>query len=407
MRILQLCHRLPYPPVDGGKISINNFIRQYAARGHEVHLVAIAPIQERCIDLTPLQQLTRHCRVFYRNVDNRRLSFIANVLCSRLPYNMTKYTFDDIRDYIMSYLDRTAIDCVHVDYLHMCHYAKAIKRRWPKLPVILREHDVDSAIMGRLAATERNPIKRILYRSQAGRLMRYEREMLGNFDAIFAITEDDRQRIIANDRGLAGKTHVVPAGVDLSGKYRESVNPSRTILHLASMDWSPNRQGLMWFLRNVLPKVVAMVPDAKLVVAGKNMPSEFKRYRGPNVEVIGYIENPDELLERCRLAVVPLWVGSGMRIKILNYFAAGVPVVSTSIGAEGITAENGRYLMIADDAEEFARSVVTLLHDDELAQRLLSNGRSLVVREYSWPAAVAKAEAIISETVRKRRAVPA
>ncbi|MCU0605877.1 MAG: glycosyltransferase [Candidatus Edwardsbacteria bacterium] len=407
MKILQLCHRLPYPPIDGGKISIYNFTRQYSARGHEVHLVVIAPDQERNVNLAPLRELARHCMVFYRDVDNRRSSFLANALCSRLPYNMTKYMSDEILGYIMSYLERTAVDCVHVDYLHMSHYAAAIKRRWPELPVILREHDVDSAIMGRLAANERNPFKRALYRSQAGRLVRYEREMLGRFDAILAITTEDRERIIALDRTLAGRTHVVPAGVDLSRCCSGRVNQTRVILHLASMDWLPNRQGLTWFLRSVFPKIVALAPDAKLVVAGRNMPTHFKRYRGPNVEVAGFVENPDDMFARCRLAVVPLWVGGGMRIKILNYMAAGIPIVSTSIGAEGITAENGRYLMIADDADEFARSVVTLLNDDEHAQRLVANGRSLVENEYSWPAAVSRTEKIIQEVVRRASAAPA
>ena len=390
MNILQLTHRLPYPLIDGGKIGIFNFTKFYNQLGNKVHLICIGPNEERSVSLGELELRAETVKVFYKDLRNKKAALIKNLLSSPRSYNIKKYEFLDVKNYVLEFLRNTDIDVVHVDHLHIAYYAREIKNEFPQIPIAIREHNVEYKILERFYQNQKNPLLRSIFKIQCERLKKYERSALRTFDAILAITPEDSQRIQNLDPQLKGKIYVIPAGVDVQNTAIVDTSKGRNILHMAAMDWLPNQEGLLWFIRDILPGVVEKNPGIKLWVVGKNTPDSFKKYENENIKVLGFVENADEVMGQCRLAIVPLSAGGGMRVKILNYLAAGMPVVSTSIGAEGINVKHGEHILIADTAEQFVRSVEQLLTDDQLRETLARNGRQLIEKEYAWESIVGK-----------------
>jgi glycosyltransferase involved in cell wall biosynthesis len=389
MHILQLTHRLPYPPTDGGKIGIFNFTKYFSSKEHRVSLIAIAPDVERNINIKSLNNLTADSQIFYKDVRNKKLGLLENTFFSSSPYSMAKYRFKDVEEYILDFIRNNKIDIVHIDHLHMAYYGRSIKNEFPALPVTIREHNVEYVILERLYLAERNRLYKALFKRQYERLKEYEKNILPVFDKILAITEEDRQRLIALDRRLGPKVEVIPAGVDLNEfESIDNDHAARNLLSIASMDWIPNQQGLVWFIENVMPELVRRNPAITLYIIGKNTPDWFHRYESENVKVLGFVEDISPWLKKSSVAVIPLFAGGGMRVKILNYLAWGIPTVSTSIGAEGINVADGENIFLADSADDFAIKIMNLLDNVDRWQQIRGNGRKLVENCYTWDAII-------------------
>ncbi len=390
MNILQITHRLPYPLIDGGKIGIYNFTKHYQAAGHAVHLICIAPQEEKSVNVTPLASITKSLRIFWKDTSNKKRALLMNTLFGTLPYNMHKYIHCDVERYIIDFCKKNPVDIVHVDHLHMSYYAKKIRERFPHIKIAIREHNVESIILERFYQAQTNWLFRKIFKEQYIRLKNYEKMMLQLFDAILAITPEDAKRIHALNEKLATRTHVIPAGVELKKIQLNERKQTYGILHMAAMDWLPNQEGLRWFIKEVLPHVISELPMVQLFVVGKNTPDSFYKYSGKNIKVLGFVEEIDPILQQSNIAVVPLFTGGGMRIKILNYLADGIPVVSTTIGAEGISVRDKEHILLADSAEEFAKCVINLIKNDGLQKQLIVNGRNLVEKQYSWESIIKK-----------------
>ncbi|ABQ27344.1 glycosyltransferase [Geotalea uraniireducens] len=385
MQILVLTHRLPYPPIDGGKIVLFNFLKQFSSKGCNVLLQSIIPEEESNCETSELASLVNSFKFISKDVKNKKYRLALNTLFSNLPYNMAKYIYPDMLESILQALTQSSIDLVHVEHLHMAHYGVQIKKHFPHIPVVLRQHNAEHTILTRYADSLRNPLLKHVMEIQAQRLKEYEKRTIGIFDRILAITEEDRHRFIDLDPSVEERVHVAPAGVDISTISTVQREPSATdIVSIAAMDWIPNQQGIVWFLEEVLPLVLKESPKTKFYIIGKNTPEWLQRYRSETVQVLGFVDDPLPYLRKSRVAVVPLHVGGGMRVKILNYFAWGIPVVSTPVGAEGIFVKDGTDILIGGDPLSFARCVLTVLRDDEVSARLVAGGRELVESKYSW-----------------------
>jgi len=272
----------------------------------------------------------------------------------------------------------------------MAYYAKKIREKFPTIPIVIREHNVEYVIMERFYKTLRNPILKFLVKKQYEKLKNYEITILGKFGKILAITEVDKRRLIKENPSLANKIEVIPVGVDID-KFKFFEKPfdkrENVIVSIASMDWIPNQQGLIWFIEKVMPLLRNSIPDIKLYIIGKGMPTWFKKYEDRrNIFVLGFVkdEELEKILQVAKVAIVPLFVGGGMRVKILNYLSWGLPTVSTSVGAEGIELESGSEILIANDEETFSRNIILLLKKKNLWNRLRLRGRKKVEDTYSW-----------------------
>jgi glycosyltransferase involved in cell wall biosynthesis len=270
-------------------------------------------------------------------------------------------------------------------------------------------------------AAESQGLRRWITQREARAFRRYERDMLRRFDAVLAVTDEDRALLLdlfpePERSHQAAKFTTVPICIDpttqtmieergtMTGEtppdsaFIVHPSPSRTptILHLGTMFWPPNVAGVLWFARDVLPLIWRQVPEARFVVVGKNPPPEVCALASDaRIEVTGYVADPQPYLQAADVFVAPLHSGGGMRVKILDAWLWGLPIVSTPIGAEGIDLVDGETILLAGDAAAFAAATLRLLTDRALNQRLRRAGRRWVEQTYAWQVVYRRVDALL------------
>jgi glycosyltransferase involved in cell wall biosynthesis len=287
-------------------------------------------------------------------------------------------------------------DIVHADQTAMAQYALHAAAEQEKgghlrPRTILDQHNALFVVFGRQAQQEPSFWRRLLWQREAVALRRYETDLCRRFDHVLTVTREDRDHLLNllpphEAQRRAERFHPLPICVDpaTTDPVPDQAETPR-ILCLGVMFWPPNAEGALWFVRHVLPLVQQELPEAQLVIVGKNPPPAVRQLADlPGVEVAGFVPDLMPVLATSRLFVVPLLTGGGMRVKILDAWQWGLPIVSTTIGAEGMNVTHGENILLADTAEAFARATLTVLGDPDLAQRLRTNGRRHVLAHYNW-----------------------
>ena len=248
-------------------------------------------------------------------------------------------------------------------------------------PVLFDAHNVEAHIMATLAATEPRRLHRARWAAEARKLERAERRVALDVDAIVTTSELDAETFRSWG---ARRVEVVPNGVDTAAMPYRPVGPGATIVYLGQFSYRPNERAAIELIDDVLPLVRRRVPDASVELVGRNAGEALHRRAGAGVTVVGAVPDVRPHLHGARVLAVPLRAGSGTRLKILEAMAAGVPVVSTPLGASGIEARAGDEILIGERPEELADHVAAVLEDDALAQRLSRNARAFVEARYDW-----------------------
>jgi Glycosyltransferase len=326
-------------------------------------------------------------------------------LFSSIPYNSSKYVSEEIPSLIKKIVETKGIDIIYIDHLHMAIYSNFIKRQWPNMPLIFRSQNVETTIMERFYQNQSNPFIKIYAFMQYLKMRSYESKIVEVFDKCFMLTENDSQRI--KEMNPKVKEVTIPAGVDII-KYSPKPNTEEgmTILFLGSLNWLPNADGLKWFIDNVLDKVIAEIPNIKFFIVGKDPIDQVKRlHDGNKIIVTGYVEDERDYISKCSVFIVPLRIGGGMRIKILNAMSMGKCIVSTSIGAEGINLKNHHDIYISDEPETFAKDIIFLLRNQAIREKVSLNARETISTNYSWKAVFKIADAERVEVLEKYKEV--
>ena len=392
MNLLQLVHRLPWPPIDGGKKGTLGFVEGY--RRHlqisRHALICMCPIEEAqwASDWKPEEI---ELSVDLMDARNSVPRVLANTLFSRQPFNMAKYQRASFSRLVEAAISAHTPDVVHFDSLHTAWYASLVDRLAPKALKVLRCHNAEHVIMERLAESQTHPVKKALIGVQADRLKAYEANALDAFDLILAITDADADRFRRMNPRIVDRMIVLPAGTDLPPVLPAAPPPSQTplrMVHIAAMDWIPNQDALRWLLREVLPRLDRAGIAYHLDVIGKNMPQEFLDWKQDHVTVHGFVQDLRPLTSAAQLALVPLQVGGGMRVKILDYWAMGIPVVATRVGAEGLWEHHEPVVALADTPEDFAASVARLARQPDEREALRAAAFRQVCAHYGWPSLI-------------------
>jgi sugar transferase (PEP-CTERM/EpsH1 system associated) len=249
-------------------------------------------------------------------------------------------------------------------------------------------HNVESEIWRRHAETA-SGLTRPLYRAQYRRMLRFEHRALDRFEGVLAVSATDRDTLtrIYHD-AIHGPVHVVQTGVD-TGFFEPAPTPagSRALVFTGSMDWLPNEDAMLYFCRDVLPRIRAQEPHVSLSIVGRApTPAVARLAQEAGVSVTGRVDDVRPYMAESAVYVVPLRIGGGTRLKIFEAMAMGKAVVSTTVGAEGLPVHDGEHLLLADDSESFASAVVRLLRDDDRRRSLEAAARTLVVEHYDWAA---------------------
>ena len=392
MKVLLLTQVLPYPPDSGPKVKTYHVLR-YLAERHEVTLASFIRSEEELHKADALREICAAVHtVPIRRTLVEEMKGLGYSLLTSQPWMMAR----DRRNPMMELIDRldetAEFEVVHADQLNMAQYAL----RLPRARKVLDLHNSLWQLYRRFWATMPNGPRKWLLGRDWQLLKRYEGHMCRRFDAVLAVTAEDRKGL----REAAGRPvdiTVIPIAIDTQSIQPVRRHPTaRTVLHIGTMYWPPNIEGVLWFAREAWPMVKAEVPDARFVVVGAHPPREVQALaeNDGSIVVTGYVDDPTDYFRHTAAAIVPINAGSGMRVKILEAFARGLPLVSTSIGYEGIDAVPDEHLLVADAPLPYAQAVIRLLNDPDLRHRLSQNARQLVDARYDYRAACLPLDAI-------------
>ncbi len=390
MRILFLSQLVPYPADAGPKVRSLHVLEYLASAGHDITLVAFS--RE-----TDSQQAIDHLGTFCSNVYTvpiqrstfRNIKFFIQSFVQRSPFLITRDYDQDMFDLLRTLVKETPFDAIHADQLWMAPYALAAQKCSPKkLKMVLDQHNAVYLVPERMGQNSSNPIKKWVLDIEGEKLSEYEISVCAQFDHVVWVTDEDRQalRRIPNGQAdlITGPT--IPICVDPDSKHAiDRVEDSKRVTFLGGLHWPPNAEGMVWFYKNVWPQIIEQVPEAKLTVIGKDPPSELLNGdHQDSLEITGYVDDPVPYLAETAAFIVPLHSGGGMRVKIIDGWSWGLPIISTTIGAEGIKYSPDNDIIISDTPEEFAESTIALLTDNEKANNLAAEGRRTVEENFDW-----------------------
>lgn len=384
MHILFLSQVLPYP-LDAGPKARSYFVLRHLAQKHQITLLTFIRDTDTPAALAHLQQFCRQIHtVPMRRRPIRDAGFLLKSVFTGQPFLIIRDEMAEMNRKIEQVLAAETFDAVHADQLWMAPYAQKAKTIQPSLQSVLDQHNAVYLIPRRMAQSTANPLKRLIMAREARLLARYEPAVCRQFDHVVWVTAEDRRAIMALPQppGQPAPDTVIPiCGDPAQTETIPFAGDKQRITFLGGLHWPPNAQGIIWFAQHVYPLIHASAPEAVLTVIGKNPPPELK---AENLEVTGYVTDLRPYLAQTAAFIVPLHAGGGMRVKIIDGWTWGLPIVSTTIGAEGITISPGEDILIADTPPDFARAVINLLKNAGLNQRLRAGGRRSALEKYNW-----------------------
>jgi sugar transferase (PEP-CTERM/EpsH1 system associated) len=387
MKILWLKNNLLHPLDSGGKIRTYQMLRRIARR-HEVHYLAFA---DEARDIDAIRAAAEYCHRLStvrppRAAGKNSLGYYARVIgtiLDRRPFTVSSYRSRAMRDRLSAAASEDRYELLVADFLAMC---LNIPPQFD-LPLVHFSHNVEAMIWKRHVANERNPLKRIVFAREGARVERFEREVVRGYAFTIAVSEADREHF----RRVYGASRVgcIGTGVDTEFYAPQGAEEEPgTILFLGSMDWMPNVDAVQYFVRSIYPLVKREIPGSRLFVVGRSPDPSVSALADadPSIVVTGTVLDTRVFVDRAAVAVVPIRIGGGTRIKVYELMAMAKAVVSTSIGAEGLAFADGENIMIADDPAEFARLVVKTLRDGGWRAAIGRNARDFVASHCSWEA---------------------
>lgn len=388
MKLLWLNAGLLLPLDKGGKLRTWHLMRHLAKR-HDVTYLSFEEPGQRDEDGAGMREVCSRLETIPRaDVAKRTLAFYAGAarhVMDPLPYAVGKYRSARYAETVRRLLREEAFDAVVADFLPPVVNLPADLA----IPSVLFTHNVEAEIWRRHAGNASNPLSRALMAQQWKRMLRFERQALSRFDLVLAVSEADRRTFDRLYPGaLRRPVHVVQTGVDTAyftpARGRERRNH---LVFTGSMDWLPNEDGMLYFVREILPRIRQVEPDVTLSIVGRApTPAVARLAELPGIEVTGRVDDVRPHVAAGEVYVVPLRIGGGTRLKIFEAMSMARAVVSTTVGAEGLPVTAGRDIVIADEPARFAQAVVHLLRNAADRQRIAEDARRLVVARYDWAA---------------------
>ena len=321
---------------------------------------------------------------------------------SKRPFLIERDDLKTMRRQVEELRRSRTFDVVHADQLTMTQFALAFQGSTPQPRLVFDAHNATWTIVERMIQNAPAILKPVLS-LEAKRVEHYEGSLIRQFDHTLAVTEIDRRALLKAARIYhqmvpADRIRVIPIAIDTTILVPiQRTTGSHNIVTIGTLLYPPNADGVRWFTNEVFPLIRRQVPDVTLTIIGKGAPVDLVRLASQSsgkITITGYVPDLVPYLEKAALMVVPVRAGGGMRVRILEAFARGIPVVTTSVGLEGIEARPGEDVLVEDTAERFAIAVVQLLKDPKLQMRLAANGRGLAETYYDWQVVLRKLDDI-------------
>jgi sugar transferase (PEP-CTERM/EpsH1 system associated) len=394
MRVLHFTPRMCWPLDTGARLR-NYHLARVLSRRAQVTLLGFG--NEAGDDALPPESLEN----FYDQIVavKRALGYtpfkIFRGALGSTPLSLLNYTTDAMRQALENILNEHSFDLVQVESIHLMAYLPAIRSARSRPLIICDWHNIESEVMQRYCEQERRFLRRKYAQKTARQLKVWEQRATHAFDAHLTVSDRDRQRLL--QLNPTAQAFVIENGVDGAHYSDEQIEKayaswhsnndrrSRRILFVGSMDYHANIGGVVDFAREVWPGLHSARPELVLTIVGRDPATEVRQLRSiAGIEVTGTVADVRPYYREAVAAIVPLKVGGGSRLKILEAMAAGVPVVSTTLGAEGLNVQNGENILIANTDQELAETIIRVVESDAQQEQLRSGGRALVAARYDW-----------------------
>ncbi len=378
MKILQLCKQFPYPLNDGYSIAVTNLSCAMKEAGCEVTLLSMNTSKHYFDPANLPENYGNYQAVNTVDIDNRItvLGALLN-LFSTESYILSRFNSADFSRELKRLLNETTFDVIQLESVYLASYVPIIRECSDAL-VAMRAHNVEHEIWERVAINSTSFLKKRYLQYLSRKLKKQEIELLKDYDILVAITERDLG--IFGKMGYRKAATVTPVGINTEAyqpDWRRFSKPL-SIAFIGSLDWMPNQEGVQWFMEKVWPEVQDRHPQLTFHIAGRRAPEWLKNKATENVYFHGEVESAVDFLKAHPLLIVPLFSGSGIRVKILEGMALGSVVVTTSLGMEGINAMDGEQILVADTAEAFGQQLDFCFENQTQLEKIGHHARQLI-----------------------------
>ena len=386
MRVLYFSPRICWPPISGAHLRDFYFARQLARNASLTYVGLVSDdaraqagqLRERLGPENAAEVIALRRDKGYKPAN------IVRGIIGPTPLNVLNYTSAAVLAELDRILQRQSFDVVQIESMHLIAYARRIRQIAPRTRLICDWHNVESEILARYSENDRNPL-RSWYAKRTSVLSRnIEKQLLRLCHAHTVCSQRERELLLA--RVPEARIEVVGNGVDCDYFAEAPAQPSarRDVLFMGRMDYHANIDAALYFVRHIWPLVRERRPELRLVIVGAQPPKQILALREQGIAVTGTVEDVRPFYHGALVSVVPLRVGGGTRLKVLEAMAAGTPVISTSLGAEGLAITSGEDVLIADTPQAMADGIVSLQAESALWRQLVANGRRLVQEKYDW-----------------------
>lgn len=392
MKIVVVSTQFPYPPRSGYPTRVYHLARQLAVR-HEVRLLSLARPDQR-EQAQELQDKLPVCVVEHDggSMSVRRRAQVAS-LASPRPFSCREVYSRAMQRAINDLCTEGDVDVIQLEGSQLCTYTFPRHAR-----IVLDEHDVVHELLRRMSVAERSPLRRGFNRVEHARFRRFEQRCWQQVDG--CVVTSDRELPMVQPHRAGKPLAVVPNGVDVQ-YFRPAGTPVEpfTVVFNGLMISRPNLDAAQYLVEEIWPIVLERCPDARLTLAGRATPEDIRRLSRPGVLVTGEVPDVRPYLQQAAVVAVPIRIGGGTRLKVVEGLAMGKPLVSTSLGCEGIAVRDNEQLLIRDGAQAFASGILTLFENPSLAAALGSAGRDVIEQEYAWELAGERLERLYGQVI--------
>ena len=385
LKILQLAYKMPFSLKDGGAYSVYTSAKSLLTQSDcELKILAMNTRKDWFPEDDIPKGFASKTNFEWVEVDTRLrpLRMIRNFFSNRSDFTERFYC-EEYKTKVIETLLNESFDVIQLEHVYLCSYLDDIRKVFDG-QIVLRAQNVEYKLWETYRSESKNIFLKFYLKSAVRKLRLFEENAIANVDGVISLTIQDR--IIFESISRLRPCEVIPIGFDdrtlddYSSQKQFEGEP--IVYHLGSMDWRPNIQGVNWFLREVLPILIAKCPEIKVKLAGKKMPKEFYKVQSENVVVDGEVDCAVSYVEDKSILIVPLLSGSGIRVKIIEAMAMGKSIVSTSLGAQGINYTDGKNILIADSPESFASAIIKSYDSLKLRKELSKNAKEFAINEF-------------------------
>lgn len=380
-KVLFITTRLPFPTNEGHQIRTYNLLKRIC-KVHEVHYLSL---QRKDDDVSAKEHLKLLCKsvtTFNIPSDHSKFRFLSDLalgFITKIPFVVRKYFSTELQQTIKQKLSDEHFDLVHFDMLPLAQYTSCLGNT----PYVLNNHNVESLLLKRRAENSNSILEKIFFNNQSKSLHHFEITACQNAKETFVCSKNDVETL--KTMAPSANFSVVENGVDIHFFSVDNVQREQhSLVFVGGMGWFPNKDGMIFFINEVMPLLIKQCPTVKLTLVGKSTGVDIPEALKNNIQVTGFVDDFRPIVAEASIYILPIRVGSGTRLKLLEAMSMAKAIVSTSIGAEGVELDQNKSIMYANSASEFSTSIIELFENSDKIQTLGNNARAIAESQYDW-----------------------